>query len=153
MAIVNARIVNQKNLERALLQAFEIWAEEDINNAHWDDQFKDDKWNYGWVTERRNGETVGSPRNIYDLGKLYESGIDSYKFSISGNKAEASWHWDAKNASGKEYAWYVHEGAGTNVTARPFTDDISIPSSFFSKAPGMALLRRVQQELNQINAR
>ena len=150
MAIVGAQIVNAKALERALLQAFEQWTEEDINDAHWDDQFKDDRWKYDGETERKNGEVVTSPRDIYDLGELYESGINSYKFSATVNGAEANWHWDARDNSGKEYAWYVHEGLGTNVTPRPFTDDISIPSSFFRKAPGKALTLRVQQALNQI---
>jgi hypothetical protein len=153
MAIVNATIVNQKKLEQALIDAFETWAEEDINDAHWDDQFREDRWQYSNVTTRKNGESVGSPRDIYDLGALYESGINSYKFSAGPNGAEANWHWDATNASGREYAWYVHEGLGTNVTARPFTDDISLPSSFFRKAPGKALLRRVQSALGSISAR
>lgn len=153
MAIVSAVIINQKKLEQALINAFQEWTEEDINGAHWDDQFREDRWQYGNVTTRKNGETVGSPRDIYDLGALYESGINSYKFSIGANGAEASWHWDAKNSSGNEYAWYVHEGRGTNVTARPFTDDISLPSSFFRKPPGKALVLRVQTALNSISAR
>jgi hypothetical protein len=152
MPAVNAVIIGQELIEKALIDAFETWAEEDINDAHWEDQFKEDKWQYDNETKRKNGDIVTSPRDIYDLGKLYESGVKSYRFQRSTDGAEANWHWDAKNSSGEEYAWYVHEGKGTNVTARPFTDDISIPSSFFFKAPGKALKRRVTQYLDQLNA-
>lgn len=151
MAIVGATLVNAKAIENALIAAFEEWAKEDINEAHWEDQFKDDFWDYDNETRRKNGQVVTSPRDIYDLGLLYESGVNSFDSRRTSNGAEASWHWDAKNSSGKEYAWYVHEGRGTNVTARPFTDDISIPSSFFRKAPGMALVGRVQDALSDIS--
>jgi hypothetical protein len=149
MAIVGASITNTKAIENALIKAFETWAKEDINEAHWDDEFKNDFWNYDGETRRKNGEVVDSPRDIYDLGLLYESGIKSFDPQRTSTGAEASWHWDAKNSSGKEYAWYVHEGRGTNVTARPFTDSISIPSSFFRKAPGMAFMLRVQTSMDQ----
>jgi len=152
MPAVNAVIIGQSLIEKALIDAFETWAEEDINDAHWDDQFKEDKWQYDNETKRKNGDVVTSPRDIYDLGELYESGVKSYKLQRFTDGAEANWHWDAKNSSGQEYAWYVHEGRGTNVTARPFTDDISIPSSFFSKAPGKALKLRVTQFLDRLNA-
>ena len=152
MPAVNAVIIGQSLIEKALIDAFETWTEEDINDAHWEDQFKEDKWQYDNETKRKNGDVVTSPRDIYDLGELYESGVKSYRFQRSTDGAEANWHWDAKNSSGQEYAWYVHKGEGTNVTARPFTDDISIPSSFFFKAPGKALKRRVTQYLDQLNA-
>ncbi len=152
MAMRPATIINQRIIEEALLNAFKQWAEDDINNAHWDDQFLDPKWKYGGITERANGETVGSPRDIYDLGKLYQSGKESLTLSQSANGAEAKWHWDATNRSGEEYAWYVHEGLGTNVTPRRFTDDISTPSSFWRKAPGKAFKLQVQEALNGINA-
>ena len=153
MAVVGAKIIGAKRIEKALLDAFEIWATEDINDAHWDDQFKDDKWKYSNVTERKNRETVGpEPRNIYDLGELYRSGVNSFRFTREQSGAKASWHWNATNSSGNEYAWYVHEGIGSNVTARPFTDDISIPSSFFRKGPGRALQLRTEEALSRLNA-
>lgn len=152
MAIVNATLLNSKKLEQALVTAFEQWATEDINDAHWDDQFKDDRWKYQGETRRKNGEVVTSPRDIYDLGSLYESGVNSFTLAPSSNGMDARWHWDAKNSSGREYAWYVHEGLSTNQTPRPFTDDISIPSSFFRKAPGMALVGRMQSAMNEIGA-
>lgn len=152
MATVNAKLINAHLIEEALVKAFEIWASEDINDAYWDDQFKEEKWKYDGATERKNGLVVTSPRDIYDIGELYRSGIESFRFSQTANEAKASWHWDAKNNSGNEYAWYVHEGVGTNVTARPFTDDISIPSSFFRKAPGRALKLRTAEALERLNA-
>jgi hypothetical protein len=151
MAIVGATLINAKAIENALIKAFEEWAREDINDAHWEDQFKDDFWQYDGETKRKNGQVVESPRDIYDLGELYESGINSFRLQRSTPGVTADWHWDAKNSSGKEYAWYVHEGRGTNITARPFTDDISIASSFFRKAPGRALSLRVQSALNEIS--
>jgi hypothetical protein len=150
MAIVGASITNVKAIENALIKAFEKWAEEDINDAHWDDQFKSDRWKYDGETVRKNRETVGSPRDIYDLGELYKSGKESFEAQRTIAGAEANWHWDAKNSSGREYAWYVHEGLGTNQTARPFTDDIAIASSFFRKPPGKALTLQVQTALDEI---
>ena len=145
MAIVGAKLINPESIENALIQAFETWVKEDINDAHWDDQFKNmAKWDYDNETRRKNGEVISTPRrDIYDLGLLYQSGIDSSVIENTGAMVTANWHWDATNASGKEYATYVHDGLGTNVKARPFTDDISVASSFFLKAPGKAFKLRV----------
>ncbi len=153
MAVISARIIGGKRIEQALIDAFAKWAEEDINDAHWDDQFKDmDQWEWPGETRRRNGEVVDSPRDIYDLGDLYESGVKSFKLNRTVAGVEANWHWDATNSSGQEYAYYVHEGTRL-MPGRPFTDDIAIPSSFFRKGPGKALELRVQEELDKINAR
>jgi hypothetical protein len=153
MIIVGAKFNNSASLEKALANAFKKWAKEDINEAHWDDQFKDmGRWQYNNETKRKNGEVVGSPRDIYDYGELYRSGVESFRINESPEMVEAAWHWDAKNSSGQEYAWYVHYGKGTNVDARPFTDDIAIPSSFFYKGPGKALVRRIGAELKTLNA-
>ena len=145
MAIVGAKLINPESIENALIQAFEAWVKEDINDAHWDDQFKNmAKWDYDNETRRKNGEVISTPqRDIYDLGLLYQSGIDSSVIENTGEMVTANWHWDAKNTSGQEYATYVHDGRGTNITARPFTDDISVASSFFLKAPGKAFKLRV----------
>jgi hypothetical protein len=152
MIIVGAKFNNSASLEKALANAFKKWAKEDINEAHWDDQFKDmGRWQYNNETKRKNGEVVGSPRDIYDYGELYRSGVESFRINESPEMVEAAWHWDAKNSSGQEYAWYVHYGKGTNVDARPFTDDIAIPSSFFYKGPGKALVRRIGAELKTLN--
>ena len=151
MAILGAKIVNGQLIENALIAAFETWAEEDINEAHWEDQFKDmSLWDYDNETRRRNGEVVDTPRDIYDLGNLYRSGIESFHTEKEGSIVTAYWHWDATNASDEEYAWYVHEGEGTNVEARPFTDDIAFAPTFFMKAPGMAFKLQVKQALARL---
>ena len=148
MAIVGAKLINPESIENALIQAFETWVKEDINDAHWDDQFKNmARWDYNNKTRRKNGEVVDTPRDIYDLGLLYKSGIASSVVENTGTMVTANWHWDAKNTSGHEYATYVHDGRGSNTTARPFTDDISVASSFFLKAPGMAFKLRVRKAM------
>ena len=150
MAIVGATLVNAKAIENALIEAFEKWSREDINEAHWDDQFRDmDRWDWPNETRRKNKQVVDSPRDIYDLGELYDSGVKSYAFTKGRTEVSANWHWDATNSSEQEYAWYVHEGT-SKMDGRPFTDDIAVPSSFFSKGPGMAFVGRVQTSLNEL---
>ena len=152
MPAINARFFGGKDIERALVNAFEEWTREDVNGAFWDDQFKEEKWRHSAYTERKNGDPVGSPRDIYDLGNLYDSGVNSYKYQSSPDGASANWHWDAKNRSGEEYAWYVHNGQGTNYPyPRRFTDDISFKFSF-RRPVGVALQLRVQTALNALNA-
>jgi hypothetical protein len=142
-----AKLINAKTIENALVQAFVIWAAEDINKTHWKQQFQEmSRWGYDGETMRSNG-AVGSPRDIYDLGTLYQSGVDSFTIEADSNLITAKWHWDAKNASGREYATYVHNGTGTNKTARPFTDDVSLLSSFFLNAPGVAFRLRIKQAI------
>tara|TARA_R110000868_G_scaffold271158_1_gene530623 strand:+ start:258 stop:713 length:456 start_codon:yes stop_codon:yes gene_type:complete len=151
MLKVKATLRNQQVIADSLIKAFALWASEDINESHWDDQFKNmSLWDYDNETRRKNGEVVSSPRDIYDLGKLYQSGVDSFALQSGGGLITAKWHWDAKNASGREYAGYVHDGTGTNRTARPFTDDISIASSFFLKAPGMAFRLRIKEAVESL---
>ena len=152
---ITARIINQKLLENAIVQAFETWLDEDVNKTHWDEQFGDKKWKWRSepLTERENGELAGNPRDLYDLGNLYESGIKNFKVTKSTSLVEATWHWDAKNRSEEEYAWYVHEGEGPHSPrARRFTDDISMAATFNRKAPGKALKLRLITALSQLNA-
>lgn len=143
MAIVSAEFPNKRGIEAALLKAFQEWAEQDVDDEYMSMQFLDNgRWQYDAPaegTERKNGEVVYSPRNIYDLGDLYRSGKES--FAIKGNVA--SWNWDAVNGQGGAYAWYVHEGMGTNTTPRPWTDDISIPSRFEAGYVKRQLLNRI----------
>lgn len=149
---ITVTIIGMELIEKALMDGFEQWAKEDINEAHWDDQFKEDKWKWDQATARENGEVVFSPRDIYDLGNLYKAGVDSLDIQRSSNGIIAEWDWsEARNSSGDSYAWYVHEGTSRHP-GRPFTDDISIPSSFFRKAPGKALKLRIGQHLERLNA-
>jgi len=151
MTGVVSKIINQHKLVAALADAFENWAQEDIDKDHWDYQFKNmSRWDdWPGETRRKNGELVDSPRDIYDLGDLHKS--KEYTFSRTSAKAEAGWHWGAVNSSGQEYAFYVHYGT-RKMKDRPFTDDIAIASSFLEKAPGMALVRRMQASVNSLHA-
>lgn len=148
MATAGARIIGAKQIEQALLQAFEQWTKEDIDNKFWKAQFIDRKWKYGGVTIRKNGDVVGPrPRDIYDLGNLYES--TSYSYSSSSEAAEAKWNWNATNASGDEYASYVHEGTRF-MPGRPFTDDVSDMAFSFRKPIGRALLSKIKIALKEL---
>lgn len=119
--IAGGTIVNAKSLEAKLVKAFETWTRFDVND-YFRDQFLEEKWPYDGETERKNGEIVSSPRDIFDLGELYRSGRDSFSISQGGIDITASWDWDAKNDSGRGYAWYVHEGLSTNLSPRQWTD-------------------------------
>ena len=148
MLKVKATLKNQQAVTDALAKAFALWAAEDINEIHWKQQFQEmSRWDYNGRTIREKGPPVESPRDIYDLGYLYQSGVDSFTLEDDGNLITAKWHWDATNASGKEYATHVHNGTGTNKTARPFTDDVSLMSSFFLSAPGVAFRLRIKQAI------
>jgi hypothetical protein len=146
--IVSGKIINGKALELKLAQAFETWANEDLDDGFFEDQFKADKWDYPGETRRKNGEPpITEPRNIYDLGELYRSGKDSFRITQGGNDITASWNWDAKNDSGGAYAIYVHEGLGTNLEPRPWTDDLYVPAKFQASVVSKALRRRIKTAL------
>lgn len=54
MIIIGAKFNNAAPLEKALIAAFKKWAKEDINEAHWDDQFKNmGRWDYDNDTKRK----------------------------------------------------------------------------------------------------
>ena len=145
--IVSGKIINGKALELKLAQAFETWANEDLDDGFFEDQFKDDKWSYPGFTRRKSGESAGTVRNIYDLGELYRSGKESFKITQGGNDITASWNWDARNDSGGAYAMYVHEGLGTNLEPRPWTDDLYVPAKFQASVVSKALRRRIKTAL------
>lgn len=149
--IVGGSFINGDRLVAKLAQAFETWATEDINNAYWDDQFKDmGRWDYGRETRRRNGEVVDSPRDIYDTGALYDSGRDSFKVTPSANVIRADWAWDAASPGGYHYARDVHEGEGTSAGwPRRWTDELYYPQKFEGSVVKLALIRRINTELNR----
>lgn len=139
--VVGAKIIRQEELERQLIAAFKEWVKDDVNGAYMDEQFLTDKWDYPPpATLRKSGELAGNPRNIYDLGDLYRSGKNSFGIRETTSTVEASWHWDATNSSGEEYAWFVHEGEGPYSRApRPWTDEIAVPYLFYSSDAKRAL--------------
>lgn len=79
----------------------------------YDDAMTDEVWAWDGITHRRNGEVVGSPRNILDTEEL----INSKVIVRSGNNARIEWTAD--------HATIVHDGAtlrnGTELAARPWT--------------------------------
>ena len=141
--IAGASLLNAKTLEAQLTKAFETWARFDVND-YFRDQFLEDKWPYDGETKRKNGEFVGSPRNIYDLGDLYKSGRDSFSIDQGGIDITASWNWDAKNSKGGAYAIYVHEGLSTNLTPRPWTDVFYYKQKFENSNVRLALKQRIK---------
>jgi len=144
--IVGGTIINAKLIEAKLSKAFETWTRFDVND-HFRDQFFEEKWDYGRDTKRKDGSFINAGnRDIYDLGTLYKSGRDSFDVSLSSSGAEATWNWDATNSSGQAYARYVHDALkGTNVPfARPWTQDIAIPSRFEQSAIKQQLLQRIR---------
>jgi hypothetical protein len=144
-----ARIIGVKQLEQALLNAFEEWTRDDVNGRYWKEKFQE-KYRYpGPPTIRKNGETVGNPRDIIDTEALYDSGVKSYEYREGGAGAEANWHWDAKNASGDEYAWYVHEGQGPySRAARPWTDEMASEYLFETSEIKRDLMMAIDRHLN-----
>lgn len=157
MATIGAKIINAHLIEQALLDAFEEWTREDVNKTFWESEFRRTDWPYNREekTIRQNPAAfipeAGNPRDIYDYGELMESGMKSYDYDSGNDGAAASWHWDAKNNKGEEYAWYVHEGTRF-MPGRPFTDRIS-DAKFSLRLPvGRALLAKMRTSLNKLNA-
>jgi hypothetical protein len=106
--------------------------------------FNPSAWSWPRETQRRVG-TVGSPRNIVDIGTLRQSGTYSF---IDPYTMEARWSAD--------YATAKHEGArlrnGTILPATPWTDAVRGTV----QAPGITpfpLGERLQQRILRLVAR
>ena len=159
MPAINARLIGGENIEKALLNAFEKWTKEDINEKFWETQFRRKDWPYESTNEgltiRENPSAfipeAGSLRDIYDYGDLMQSGIKSYKYESSSDSGTAHWHWDATNSTGNEYAAYVHNGTRL-MSGRPFTDRISDAKFSFRLPIGKALLDRMRLALDGLHA-
>lgn len=143
-----ARLLNRNRIETALIKAFGLWAEEDINDKFFSEQFIDRQWPYpGPPTIRTSGGIAGDPRDIYDTGKLFKSGQNSFTLKSGPNLTLAGWYWDATNASGEEYAFYVHEGKGPHARVpRKWTDDLVIPAKFAQSDAMQDLSARISIE-------
>lgn len=90
------------------------WADNDF-----DQQIMDEKWDWKGPeakTRRKNGQVVGEPRDIVDMGTLLRS---KRREDISSSITE--FNWDALHAGG------VHDGqrlrSGGSNPARPWTDE------------------------------
>jgi hypothetical protein len=141
--IVSGEFINPEALVKKLSKAFETWSRFDVND-HFRNEFLEEKWPYDGETKRKNGDTVGSPRDIFDLGELYRSGRDSFSITQGGMDVTASWNWDAKNDSGRGYAWYVHEGLSTNLAPRQWTDTFQQQDLFDSGQVSKDLKMRIR---------
>lgn len=147
--IVGGSINNADKLVAKLEKAFETWARFEVND-YFRDQFLEDKWTYDGETQRKNGEFVGpEPRNIFDLGDLYRSGRDSFDVRQSANSIDALWNWNARNSSGRLYAWYVHEGLSTNLAPRQWTDIFQEQSLFENSNVSKELKSRIRAAFNK----
>ena len=146
--IVGGELINPGNIENKLIKAFETWTRFDVND-YFRDQVLEDRWNYDGETKRKSGEVATSPRNIFDLGDLYRSGRDSFSISQGGVDITASWDWDAKNSSGRGYAWYVHEGLSTNLSPRQWTDVFQQRDLFGSSQVSKDLKMRIRTALSK----
>jgi len=141
--IVGGSIINADKLVQKLEKAFETWARFEVND-YFRDQFLEDKWGYPGETQRKSGELARNPRNIFDLGNLYRSGRDSFKITQGASDITASWDWDAKNSSGRAYAWYVHEGLSTNLAPRQWTDVFQERNLFIDSNVSKELRSRIR---------
>jgi hypothetical protein len=142
--VAGAKIIGMKILEEKLQKAFEAWARFEVND-YFRDQFNTEKWDYPNITFRKNRDAVGpEPRDIFDLGNLYRSGRDSFKITKGTDDATASWDWDAKNSSGNLYAYYVHEGQGTNLRPRKWTDALVNRDLFLASTLNESLVKRIR---------
>ena len=146
--IVGGEFINPEALVKKLSKAFETWSRFDVND-HFRNEFLEEKWPYDGETKRKNGNTVGSPRDIFDLGELYKSGRDSFSITQGGMDVTASWNWDAKNDSGRGYAWYVHEGLSTNLAPRQWTDAFQQQDLFDSSQVSKDLKMRIRTAFNK----
>jgi hypothetical protein len=146
--IVGGSFKNPNDLVARLAKAFENWVTEDIQKDYWQEQFRDmDRWAYGRETRRKNGDLIGEGRrDIYDLGALYESGLDNFNINLGSSSIVASWTWDATNPkNGYHYAVDVHEGLGTSAGfPRQWTDELASPALFETSDVRLALKRRIK---------
>jgi hypothetical protein len=145
-----ARIVGTKALEKALLSAFQQWTEDDVNGEYWREQFEKDYKYANRITKRKEKPPAENPRDILDTEELYESGVKSYDYSVNNIGARADWHWNAKNSSGEEYAWYVHEALEGSSKGYPrrWTDELASEYLFEDSEIKGRLMSRIDQSLN-----
>lgn len=148
--IESAILLNAKHLEEQLAAAFIDWLEEDVDGTYMADQFLSEKWEYPPPpTIRKQSPPAGNPRNIYDTGALFRSGRRSFQVDRNDFSVQGNWHWDAKNSSGDEYAWFVHEGEGPYARApRPWTDEISTTYLFNGSDVKRQLEERITVSIN-----
>lgn len=120
--------INSQKLKGAVARAFDQTV--DALSESFDDAITDDRYPWPRETQRRNGETVSSPRDIVDTGELLESKV----ISRSSTENAAEFEWTAPHAI------HAHEGAtlasGTELPARPWTEvglELADPKKAFER--------------------
>lgn len=112
MSIITKVKIDKQKINRILSKAFTEAVEQLVIDSQ--STIADDRWEWPRQTKRRNGDVVGSPRDIVDTAQLF----DSLVVSQQGNKAELTWE--------APYAVIAHEGAttknGTEIPARRWVD-------------------------------
>lgn len=105
-------------LEGAFGRVFEkavSWAEVDFQQ-----EFIASKWRWEGKTRRKNGETVGSPRDIIDMGDLMQSQTREQQ---DENTIDIVW---TGRAGEEPYASFIHDGwtskSNKRLPGRPWTD-------------------------------
>lgn len=100
--------LNLTQLNRAINQGFQATAQR-LAEQH-QEEIRAEQWEWPRETQRQNGETVGSPRNIVDQGSLLESQelvqIDANNIAIV---------YDVP------HAMVNHEGDGESRPGKPWT--------------------------------
>ena len=106
------------DLEGAFGRVFERamdWADEDFRR-----EIESVRWNWPNETIRSNGQPVGSPRDIVDIGGLRDS-------QRRENQTDITTDFVWTGGGSKAYALEVHDGytskAGNRMPARAFTED------------------------------
>lgn len=79
-------------------------------SAQFQKEIRDAKWDWPGTTQRRNGDTVGSPRDIVDTGAFAASQRYRTRQLKSGVRFDYSWFVD--------YAGYIRQGTGANYPGR-----------------------------------
>lgn len=111
--MANIKIDKQK-IDKAISKAWDNTV--DRMSQAMDDAIASDTYQYPRTTKRRNKSVVSSPRDIVDLGNLYDS--KSVARSSNGNAAEFSWDVDYAAAM---YYGYTTKG-GHEVPGRPWVE-------------------------------
>lgn len=123
--------IDTNKINNAINKAFDVAVDALTDSCQ--NAIADDIWEWPRETLRQNNDLVGSPRDLVDTGKLY----DSLVISRTANAAELTWEAD--------YALIVHDGAttknGTDLPARPWTE-VGIKESDAAEI--------MQQQLNKL---
>jgi hypothetical protein len=107
-------------LDRAINKGFRKTVDAYADNCH--EAIEAEIWKWDGTTLRKNGDFVGSPRDIVDTGELRDSQQEPV---YEGDKALIEWTAD--------HAIGVHEGissTGEPMPARPWTDEAKNNTDF-----------------------